>query len=221
MSVFHEPVSNRSRLLFAIQGVFQMLLAVFVGSTVWLMAYSRDWGAKATWHIFLTTIGFALLMAEAVSLLNEGNVFYIGVNKLRRGLIHGTYMFLATLSAVIGIGLKIQEKSDRGSKHFTSTHGKLGIAALVLTITACLGGLGVLNSSRLYRAGIKPKWVRVLHILISCFAYLIGCVALGYGIDSYFGEATADTKKGLITVLGLYVVISLSGPANTLYSIFV
>ncbi|XP_048523316.1 uncharacterized protein LOC109540501 isoform X2 [Dendroctonus ponderosae] len=119
----NEIIPKNQRLFLITQGCFHILMGIFVASTVWLMAYNRDWGSMHTWHVFLSTIGFALLMAEAVAMQNPGNGFFLGYGKIARGFLHGVLMLLATTAVLAGVSIKIQDKALNNRSHFTTTHG--------------------------------------------------------------------------------------------------
>lgn len=207
-----EPISVKHRIFLVSQGIFQFLLAIFVTSTVWIVAINRNWNELHTWHIFLSTTGFSFFMAEAVAVFSPGNVFVLGFSKKTRGFIHGVLMTFATIAVIAGISVKIQDKVNNSRSHFTSTHGITGLVAFLLTMLSFLLGFLAAFSKLTYRLGIKPVWIKHFHNFLGIAAYVLGSISLGYGLRQYFSHVTYNTNTGFIVILGIYGILNLIGP---------
>ncbi|KAF7267641.1 hypothetical protein GWI33_019131 [Rhynchophorus ferrugineus] len=212
MSPNTEIISTKQRIFLISQGVFQFLLAVFVTSTVWVVAISDNWQEYHTWHVFLSTVGFSFFMAEAVAVFSPGNVFVLGFGKLSRGLLHGVIMTFATIAIIAGVSVKIQDKTNNKYSHFDTTHSITGLLAFLLTMMSFLMGFLAAFPKIVYRIGIKPLWVKKLHNFLGISAYILGSISLGYGLRQYFSDISYKTNTGLIVIMTLYGCLNLLGP---------
>ncbi|ERL89552.1 uncharacterized protein LOC109540501 isoform X1 [Dendroctonus ponderosae] len=215
----NEIIPKNQRLFLITQGCFHILMGIFVASTVWLMAYNRDWGSMHTWHVFLSTIGFALLMAEAVAMQNPGNGFFLGYGKIARGFLHGVLMLLATTAVLAGVSIKIQDKALNNRSHFTTTHGIVGFVSYLLTMLSFLGGILLFFVKLVLRiCNLRPIYLRKCHTFLGISAYALGIVSLCFGLRNYFSEASYHTNTGFIVILGTYTGLNLIGPVKNLFS---
>ncbi|CAG9763206.1 unnamed protein product [Ceutorhynchus assimilis] len=213
----YENISLRQRSFILSQAIFNILLAVFVTSTVWLMAFNGNWNRLHIWHVFLSTFGISALMAIAISTLNPGNVFVLGFSRKSRGLMHGILMLVAGLMLIAGVSIKIQDKTDNNRAHFNSTHGILGLVTYLLTFLTVIGGLFVAFAKALP----KLQLVKSCHIFLGIATYCLGIATLCFGLRNYFGsfQSSHATNTGFIVILVAYSAINLVGPALNLFRI--
>lgn len=67
-----------------------------------------------------------LCMAEGLLLFNKENSFLKDMDRVNRGKVHGAVMFVACSCLTVGIALKINQKVQSSSNHFTTTHSIIG-----------------------------------------------------------------------------------------------
>lgn len=67
-----------------------------------------------------------MLMSEAIMLHTTDQLFGSGFNKAKKSKLHGFFVGLGTLLAVIGILLNIITRNTDKHPHFNSAHGIAG-----------------------------------------------------------------------------------------------
>ncbi|KAJ8916367.1 hypothetical protein NQ315_005064 [Exocentrus adspersus] len=215
----HQPGTAKERSLLIIDTLFQQLLAVFVLLILWEVFKNYNFNNAHAWHVVLCTLGFGLCMAEALLLFNKENSFLVNVDRAKRGSIHAAVMFLGFACITAGIALKINQKEERGSKHFTSTHGILGLVSWILTFISIILGILVGCAQKSTSLG-RPASYRIVHLLLGVATYITGVVALGFGLHYLVGYTGLHGRNALIIFLALYVSYSLISSVKSCYNYF-
>lgn len=68
-------------------------------------------------------------------------------------------------------------------------------------------------------ASSNVKVLRLCHIILGISAYLLGIIALGFGIPK-LGTVPERGRTALIIFMSIYVVYSLVGPCTSIVNIF-
>ena len=119
---------------FIIESYFNTINHVLNGTVALYMTwfcYNIGW-SKMTTHIYLTTIGYQLLMAEGIMTLYSANSWTYFHSKATKRFLHWIVQALAAIAIVSGNVLIICIKK---SGHFNTIHGVTGkFLLLLLTI---------------------------------------------------------------------------------------
>ncbi|XP_018567192.1 cytochrome b561 domain-containing protein 2-like [Anoplophora glabripennis] len=209
----------KDRTLNIIDTLFQQLVAVFVLLVLWEVFKNYSLSNVHAWHVILCTIGIGLCMAEGLLLFNKENSFLKDMDRATRGTVHGGVMCAACISLTIGIALKIDQKVQASSNHFTSNHSKIGLTAWILILISAIIGILTANIRRCPGLG-KPPLYRIIHLFLGVSAYILGVVALGFGLNYLESLTGANGKIALMVFLALYVAYSLLGPIKSCYNHF-
>ncbi|KAJ8980661.1 hypothetical protein NQ317_017587 [Molorchus minor] len=220
----------------------QQLIAVFFILILWEVLKNYDINSVGTWHIILSTFGppkrriaesewesFAVCMVEAILMFKADGPLR-GYNRVSRGMFHGACMFLGCASITAGVSLKIYQKNENNIAHFTTTHGKLGglskygtvsyrYFSVDLNTSVCHWRSIRINRPRI-SSSIRLIWVKLFHNLLGIVTYVVGVVALGYGlnyIQTYTGE---NGRITLLVFLVCFVSYSLVGPIVSVFNTF-
>lgn len=87
----------------------------------WL-CFNVGW-SSITWHVFLTTVGYQLLMAEGIMTLNKVNSWTYFHSRSTKRTLHWILQGLGTILILIGNIIIIVTKK---SEHFKSAHAITG-----------------------------------------------------------------------------------------------
>ncbi|XP_063540318.1 probable transmembrane reductase CYB561D1 [Cydia strobilella] len=163
------------------------LAAIFPGSSHFIQ------------HVYLCTIGYVVLMAQAILTFNPNNGWSRSMRYQDKKVIHWVMQIAGSLLAIIGSIIRIVNVSN----NFQTPHGILGLIAMLLTALSLVGGIIGLYT--------KTAAIKILHscagslTLISAFI----CLCLGFdkalfrGLfnDTVANLAIAFTAFGLIGTL--------------------
>lgn len=161
--------------------------------TLYLIREGKD---SFSWHAFLTTIGYQLLMAEAIMVFYSPNSWsHFHSHKTKKNL-HLVLQLIATAFIVTG---NVIISWIRTTPHFRTVHAITGtkndkLIPLKVFIEKCILGLismvflalSLLQGTWTYfayelRSYVKPSISKFLHNLSSTLCFVIGMVSLIYG----------------------------------------
>ncbi|KAL1513798.1 hypothetical protein ABEB36_003159 [Hypothenemus hampei] len=211
-----HTTSYGQRAFLVLQSIFHLLLAIFITSTIWFLAYNWSWNNLRTWHVFLCNIGISLFMAEGIALFNPGNAFIYGSSRKFRGTLHGIFMGLGALAVIVGVSMMINYKISNNRTHLTTPHAIIGITTFIITFLAAIGGIFIHFYDRF---NIKPVYVKNCHFILGILVYVLGVITLSLGLKNYFYENSDATNTGLIVILVLASIINVSGPLKSLFKL--
>lgn len=149
-----------------------------------LMVYTAVPGSDLfSWHPTLMTIGFALLMAQAIVIFSPESSLLQGSDRGSKVQLHWILNLFSIVAAAGGFGAIYLNKEVAGKSHFTSWHGKFGLAACVGSLLAALGGVAAKYSSSL-RNYAKPINVKLYHATGALVVFGLAMVATCLGCYS-------------------------------------
>lgn len=135
-------------------------------------------------HPILMAAGYLLFMSEGVMAAvrfrkREGG------DRVAAIWLHAFTMGFALLSVAGGFAAIYANNIRKGSPHFTTLHGKLGVGAVALTLMSAAGGaVSFRRLGLLQRFGHKTQLrIKQLHRALGPVAYFLALAALYLGIS--------------------------------------
>ncbi|KAJ8953014.1 hypothetical protein NQ318_015376 [Aromia moschata] len=120
-----------------------------------------------TWHPLLMSIGWTLLMTEAVLMLSKENVIpkQLKLNHTIKERLHWVFLTIGALLIAAGFIVVTISKNEKNKEHYTSWHGIFGLIGMIAYIPPCINGIPLL-----YRRDIGDY----VNIRIVKFVHIIG-----------------------------------------------
>ncbi|XP_031845825.1 transmembrane reductase CYB561D2 [Nomia melanderi] len=145
--------------------------------TVLTLYYSAVSTGVLDLHITLCTIGYILLMSEAIVVLAGESALTNFLSRRAKSHIHWILQVLGLGCILAGVVIMYRVKKV----HFKSNHAILGLSSLVMMIVLTVCGYPVLVAAKL-RKLIRPVILKFGHNLlgISCFVVGMASQCLGY-----------------------------------------
>ncbi|KAJ8717241.1 hypothetical protein PYW08_005640 [Mythimna loreyi] len=168
--------------------------------------------SKLSAHVYLSIIGYVLLVSQAVLSLNPRTGWGDNFKYPKKTRIYWSLQVLGSLLAIIGgilgiIGVSelneenipILVRPDTG--HLSSAHHIVGLVAMVLTTVSLVGGLVHLICSSMLSARI----FKLLYSCIMTLTLIIAFIAICLAFDQFriFATDTSANMAIAFTVLAL------------------
>ncbi|XP_055923570.1 transmembrane reductase CYB561D2-like isoform X2 [Eupeodes corollae] len=169
---------------------------------------------KTALHAWLCTLGFNFLMAEGLMTHYNGNVMLFYYSRKTKTTIHWVLQALGGSLGIVGALLKIIEKPV----HFTTIHGKVGLAAMIICGLSMLTGLSALYSQSLKRL-LQPLLNKSVHNFLGISGFVLAMVAQYYGYETrFFMFQTDDSFRTMMQVVTIFSIICCClGPLKALW----
>ncbi|XP_051175184.1 uncharacterized protein LOC127290554 [Leptopilina boulardi] len=181
--------------------------------TIYIIYLGRNLSNNTNLHAVLSTVGYVLLMSEAIVVLAEENLWTNFLSRQVSKYIHWILQVGAAVFIIVGVGVKYDKKEN----HFLSTHAITGIISVGLIIFVALTGIFALNSVKLRRI-IKPVLFKLIHNIFGIGCFVIGMTSLLYGYEKKWMKVNASYEMNLTCVILTYAitVFSLVGALSSL-----
>lgn len=238
MVIVMEAISSWHKL----QSYFNTVNHILNGIAAFYMTlYSIRQGWQAiTWHIFLTTIGYQLLMTEAIAALYSPNSWTRFHSRKTKKRLHLALQSMATAFIIIGNVIMIVIKktphfrsahaitgnwiSARGHRDNENVYRKLsvfpveGLISMALLVISVLQGFGAFFATELRRF-VNPIYSKFLHNLTSSLCLLVGMASLIYGYlnGMMILYSTNGARYTLIAIAVVTSIFSLIGPTRSAF----
>ncbi|XP_019848011.2 transmembrane reductase CYB561D2 [Bactrocera dorsalis] len=152
-------------------------------------------------HAFLTVIGYHVLMAEALMSHYPINFVTNRFTHRTKSKIHGVIQLVGGAMALLGSIGKISQTEV----HFTTWHGKIGLAATFLCIVNLIGGTVTYFQPKFIRKSHPPAVLKFRHNLSGMVAFTLGMLAIFLSYRTKFTYKYVDPE--FIVVLSLATVL--------------
>ncbi|KYM94524.1 PREDICTED: cytochrome b561 domain-containing protein 2 [Cyphomyrmex costatus] len=166
-------------------------------------------------HVILCTIGYVLLMSEAILVLANDNMLTASLSRPVKKHLHWILQVTGLILIFIGIGVMYNSKSV----HFLSNHSIAGISSLIIICVVVLFGYPVWIAWKL-RKFVRPMIIKFLHNILAITGFIIGMVSQCYGYKKSWVYRETKMKHADDTLLVLTILItilSLRSALNSLY----
>lgn len=147
-------------------------------------------------------------MTEAILMLSKENIFAKRLTHAAKVKFHWYIQILAVSLTVAGFVVVVIAKNQSNRDHFTSWHGKFGLAGVVFSILATLNGCLALYNVDL-RKYIKPNLNKLFHIVSGTLAFLFGGISILVVIltSGWFTSRTNEAVKNTCFVILLVSIV--------------
>lgn len=168
-------------------------------------------------HVIFCTLGYQLLMAEAILAFFKHNTWSKLLTRNSKGLVHGALQIIGSGLALAGAIIEIYIKQKL---KWSNNHVFLGLVATGLLIVNLIIGVFTFYAGKKWmRKFVHPLYVKFLHNLIGVSCFVIGMVTLYYGYKRKFmrNNTTYETRVFLSIATLATCAITAFGALRTLY----
>ncbi|XP_012216444.1 transmembrane reductase CYB561D2 [Linepithema humile] len=158
-------------------------------------------------HLILCTIGYVLLMSEAIIVLAGDNVLTGRWSRRANKHLHWVLQAIGLIFNLVGVGIMYNAKTA----HFRSIHGITGISSLVIVCAVTVFGYPVWIAWKL-RKFVRPVITKFLHNFLGTAGFVIGMVSQCYAYTKgWLYEASQTEHDVLLALTVLITILSLRG----------
>ena len=174
------------------------------------------------WHPICMALGMLWLFTEAWLAIRARRGLK-GAERLFQVKLHFVLVTLATLLGSLGFRAIYANKANAGKPHFTSYHGKAGLAAMVLMWCNFLHGVFVRGGGGGAAAPSWFQWRSSLHRTLGTVAFFVSLLAVGLGLVSGWGMAklqgfqTPNANAPTIAPFVLALLVAVAGLCALLF----
>ncbi|XP_020286769.1 uncharacterized protein LOC109856186 [Pseudomyrmex gracilis] len=197
------------RIIVSILDVINHILIIMV--TVYLVCiFAKDYVISNSkyglysLHVILCTIGYVLLMSEAIIVLASDNILTGCLSRRANKHLHWILQVIGLILNLVGVGIVYFNRTQ----HFKSIHAITGLASLVIVFVVTIFGYPVWIAWKL-RKFIRPVVTKFLHNFLGLAGYVIGIVSQCYGYKKKMVHRLTDVKYIDEALLGLTIVITI------------
>ena len=221
------------------QSYFNVLNHIFNGAVACFMTFYliKEWRDSFSLHVFLTTIGYQLLMTEAIMVFYTPNSWSFFHSHSTKKHLHWILQSIAAIFIITG---NVIITVIRTTPHFKTMHaitGKRekeisqnwteilikviqGLISMILLVLSMTQGVWTYFAFKL-RSIIKPVTSKFLHSIMSIMCLVTGMVSLicgyRYGL-SHDLFTTTGMEYSLIAVAIVTTILSLIGATKSVLS---
>uniref|UniRef100_A0A182MTL1 ascorbate ferrireductase (transmembrane) n=1 Tax=Anopheles culicifacies TaxID=139723 RepID=A0A182MTL1_9DIPT len=165
-----------------------------------------------SWHPTFMSIGYLILMSQAVLTMSGSNYFTHRCNHRTKVFIHWLLQALAGILITIASVCIFLNKIRLGKPHFQTLHGIFGLVTVCFTLASIGGGVTTKYAFQL-RHYISPIYSKLAHGFAGTAAYLLAITTISLGVYSRWFQEDNDANVRLtlliaIVTIALYVVIA-------------
>ncbi|XP_014358874.2 uncharacterized protein LOC106711149 [Papilio machaon] len=196
-----------------VRGCLNSIAHMLIGANVFValcFAFKSSPISAFHLHIGLCVIGYQLLMSHAILSLNKDNAWSSRLPVLYRMRLHVALQIVGSVLAIAGSIIMMMDKSV----NFTSVHGKLALAALIIT------GISLINGTISYFSNGRRNTIKIVkmnHVLFGTLAFVISsvCLCFGYYKNSFTKWASPGVAIVMICITCIYTAIVVIRPGRT------
>lgn len=203
-----ENLSRTKSIWIRVEFALNMINHMFIG----FVAIYMSWMCmkldlkKTALHAWLCTLGFNLLMAEGMMTHYNGNLLLFYYSRKTKTTIHWVLQALGGTLGIAGGIIKITQKSS----HFTTIHGKVGLAAMIICGLSMISGLSALYSQNLKRF-LQPLLNKTVHNFLGIAGFVLAMVTQYYGYETnFFKFQTESGFRIMMQVMTIYSIVFCS-----------
>ncbi|XP_053957992.1 uncharacterized protein LOC128863088 [Anastrepha ludens] len=199
------PTSGRApfSIWLQIQSLLNSINHILIGLiALYFTALGRSLNFQNTaMHAFLTIIGFHVLMAEGLMSHYPVNFVTNRFSHRNKSKIHGVLQLVGGSLALLGTLGKISQKEV----HFTTLHGKIGLAAAFMCFASITGGIVNYFQPKFVHKFYTPAEVKFRHNLFGMVTFSLGMFAILLGYRTKFTYKHMDPE--FIAAISLATVL--------------
>ncbi|KAL8212304.1 UNVERIFIED_CONTAM: hypothetical protein K2H54_042523 [Gekko kuhli] len=197
MALTLETESQIYRSLRAVFGAAAHLVSL--GFTVFVAVIARPGSSLFSWHPFLMSLAFSLLMTEALLAFSPESSLLRPFSRKAKIRFHWALQLLALLCAVLGLAFISYNKYINGKAHFATWHSLTGLLTVLYASIQCVGGLALLYP-KLIKNWTLAK-LKLYHATSGLIGYLLGCASLMLGMCSLWFTTSVTGVSWYLSML--------------------
>lgn len=147
------------------------------------------------------------MASEGILILRKDNILSTYINHQWKITLHWLILGIGTACNIAGFVIVVINKNRNNRDHFTTLHGKFGLATVVLSILTLCGGSFALYSASL-KSYIKPKLNKALHILAGILSYALATVTFGFSLYSHWFDSRVHESDGVKIIFVVVVAVA-------------
>nr|XP_019548617.2 cytochrome b561 domain-containing protein 1 [Aedes albopictus] len=165
-----------------------------------------------SWHPTFMSIGYFILMSQAVLTLSGANLLTYRQHQKTRVLIHWLLQALAGILIAIAFVCIFLNKVRMEKKHFQTTHAIVGLITVILTLASIGGGIFTKYGYQL-RHLVRPIYSKIMHGVAGTVTYIMGSATIALGVYSQWFQEDNNGQVRLALLIGiiavtLYVIVN-------------
>lgn len=185
--------------------------------TVFLLSYFlRDY-AVTNLHASLCTLGYVLLMSEAILVLATGNFLTRRLSRRAQSHVHWILQVLGLICVIAGVVIMYRVKKV----HFLTIHAITGITATILACILAVFGYPVLVAAKL-RKFVRPVIIKFAHNFLGIGCFVVGMVSQIYAYRYRWLVTVTNGVENVqlicIVMTALITLFSIRGAVCSLFS---
>ncbi|XP_026747045.1 cytochrome b561 domain-containing protein 2-like [Trichoplusia ni] len=136
-----------------------------------------------SFHPILMTLGWMVFMTSAIHAISPGDVATQWMPIRLRSARHWILQLVSSSILLTGFIVILTNKILNNANHFTSFHGRFGLASLIFMSITMLGGIGALYSLKL-KNYLPPLYTKLIHTVVGLITYFLGITTICLGFFS-------------------------------------
>ncbi|XP_055314607.1 transmembrane reductase CYB561D2-like [Sitodiplosis mosellana] len=187
-------------------------IGLFVVATVCYISVHNG-TSLFTWHPCLMSVGFILLMSEAIVAFSSKSFIATNLKYNDRLNLHGLLQFSAATLIGIAFYSIYTHKNNNNYDHFASRHGNLGFTTCIMVGGTTVGGIAA-RYSGLFKKSIKPAYLKIIHSTFGVMTYIMAIFTFCLGLDSewFRSQSNDQVVSVLIYLAGAVALLALIKP---------
>ncbi|XP_076637723.1 transmembrane reductase CYB561D2 [Colletes latitarsis] len=193
--------------------VINHILVIYM--TVFLLIYTAGSFSVMDLHVSLCTVGYVLLMSEAIVILAGESFLTKFLTRRAKSHVHWILQLVGLICIIVGVAVMYNVKKF----HFRTTHAILGISSLAIMIFVTIFGYPVFVAAKL-RNYIRPVTIKFGHNFLGIASFVIGMTSQCYGYRyNWLANVSHVPHVQLMSIIvtSLITVFSLRGALVSLY----
>lgn len=148
-------------------------------------------------------------MTSAVNAITPGDLATEWMPVRLRSARHWVLQVIAGIIILTGFLVILSNKIIHDKPHFSTLHGKFGLASLVFMLITMIGGLGALYSLKL-KNYLAPIYTKLVHASVGLVTFVLGVITILLGLFSKsldLGDALRYTGFSLVLAIMLCTIL--------------
>ncbi|XP_055300573.1 probable transmembrane reductase CYB561D1 [Sitodiplosis mosellana] len=155
-----------------------VVVTIYVTWHCFLMNLSDKFIVQYDMHVWLCTLGYQLMMAEAILTLYSSNCWSFFYAPKTKRTLHWLIQVIGSLMAIVGTTVFYSTRQF----HFQTTHSITGLISLIFAVVGCINGIAAINTQKVYKKyRIRPVVSKMFHKFIGIASFVLGMMSLFYG----------------------------------------
>ncbi|CAL7950516.1 unnamed protein product [Xylocopa violacea] len=216
LDAFDATGTTYSKCIKAVDVVNHVLI---VSLTAFILYHSMQVYNVLNLHVSLCTLGYVLLMSEAIVVLAGESILTNSLTHRAKKHVHWVLQILGLISIISGLVVMYRVKTV----HFRSVHAILGITSASLMIFLAMTGYPVFIASKL-RSYVRPVSIKFGHNFFGTACFAIGMASQCYGYRKFraLNEQTSlDVQVICIIVTAVITILSIRNALPSLFRQFI